>query len=354
MGDNRSMRNLKACSRMAPGNASAILDCLPYTMKRRKQGQTRAVGVGPTTTLLINRSLTKKIVWTCQKDKDDESRCKFFLWDSEARPREQNALQNNSRTEPNRPDDTPARPHTRSRVVTSPPPPYSVEAAAAQSARKRSRVGFENEDEYGLEQGDSGFDDELDRVMTAVETPRKAARTDANTTPRRKLPWENTANGIHGIPTPQTERRGPNDPFATRFSRPGGSLLTPSKIKEPEGDDHYALTPSSSPFETPSPPTRFKDVAANSEDTLVRGVFKLLGEQHVHLPEQAETALRKLLARQAEGKKRGLELLRKEIKAKEAKITELTHRNNTLQAELEAARATVEHLNWENEEESEL
>jgi hypothetical protein len=43
------------------------------------------------------------------------------------------------------------------------------------------------------------------------------------------------------------------------------------------------------------------------------------------------------------------EISRLALKAKDAKIAELQHRIETLQAELETERAIVKHLRWENE-----
>jgi hypothetical protein len=79
----------------------------------------------------------------------------------------------------------------------------------------------------------------------------------------------------------------------------------------------------------------------------VRDVFGLLQHGSVTLPSTTETELQALLAkhsRSAEGYRKGREVSRKIIVAKEAKITELTYRIGTLEAELEAEKATVEYL----------
>lgn len=210
------------------------------------------------------------------------------------------------------------------------------------------------DDEFVLDKGNSAFDDELDRVMKAVETPRKTARIDdAHTTPKRRLPWDKPVNGI---PTPQTERRAPEDPFATWFSYPGGSLLTPSKHKEPCDVSPDPLTPSSS-CETPTP-SRFRDMtSARSDNSLVDDVFNLLNEEDVHISSKAAIALGNFLtkhARRAEGNNKSKEVLRLRIKAEEAKNAELTHRNNTLQAELEAAKATVSYVTWQRDNDPDI
>jgi cell division protein FtsB len=89
------------------------------------------------------------------------------------------------------------------------------------------------------------------------------------------------------------------------------------------------------------------------EDTLVDDVFNFLNEENVNLSASASTGLTALLrkhARRAEGNNKAKEVLRLRIKAEEAKNMELSLRNNTLQAELEAARATVDLLQWEKEQ----
>ncbi|KAF1833028.1 hypothetical protein BDW02DRAFT_570436 [Decorospora gaudefroyi] len=284
----------------------------------------------------------------CQKTQESGERCKFFLWDDHAHSREAAALANNSRTEPGR-----ANPPTPARRAPSPPPPYTIQTAPSASKRKRARsVSEDLADEFGLGEVD---DDMLNDVMAQVETPSKAARTADFTTPatkRQKLPWQMQPSGssrAHGLQTPQTERRTPGDPFALRRPTAGGALFAPSQ----RGEDEYqqTATPSSS-FEGTPTPSRFKNAVA---DNLVTDVCGLLQTAHVHLNDETESELRSLLskhAKNAEGYRRGRDVSRSTVKAKEAKITELTYRISTLEAELEAEKATVEHLQWQAQEES--
>lgn len=90
------------------------------------------------------------------------------------------------------------------------------------------------------------------------------------------------------------------------------------------------------------------------DEDVVKDVFDMLKNSNVPLTEHCEKELRTVLARHstsAEGYRRGRDLMRSTIKAKDARITELTHRNNTLAAELEAEKATVKHLRWEAQDE---
>lgn len=284
-------------------------------------------------------------VRTCQLQQNDKNRCSFFLWDTDAQVREAAALATNSRTEPGR-----TEPDTPSRRRNSPPPPYTVETEPAESSRKRPRPSVDFDDEYGLGQDDSAFNAELDHVMTAVETPSKAVKISDFATPatRRKLPWQTdkaTSSNAQGLQTPQTGSR-VDDPFNTRPVASGsGAYFTPTKINQQDDDEHQIATPSSS-FETPTP-NRFKNVIA---DNLVKDVFDLLQESNVRLSSSTHNDLKSLLskhAKGAEGFKRGRDVIRATVKAKDAKITELTYRVSTLEAELEAEKAMVRHLQWE-------
>lgn len=291
--------------------------------------------------------LTETTVYTCQKQQDDTNRCKFFLWDSDAKPREERALLNNSRSEP---ETTRTAPNTPSRLkrAASPPPSYSVDKSRTDPSNKRGRSLLDDdEDDYGLED-DPTFDEEL-RVMADVETPRKSAKTETFMTPRRKLPWDTL---LDGMPTPGTIGRSGSE-VQTRlpFVRFGAADDTPSKSKQ-SNDSSQTLSSPSPPYVTPTP-TRFKDVGTpRLEDSLIEDVSKLLKEEKVHLSSKVATALKTVLekhSRKAEGNYRSNEVLRLQLRAQEAKNMELTLRNNTLQAELEAAKATVEHLKWEKE-----
>jgi hypothetical protein len=294
--------------------------------------------------------LMRMTVYTCQKPRDESERCKFFLWESDAKPQEERALLNHTRSEPERTNQTPSRPQRTS----TPPPPYTTEARPSESTRKRTRPAVEDdEDEFGINQGGPNFDDEL-RVMANVETPTKAIKTEPYTTPRRNQPWDNAPNGLH---TPQT-KSGPSraKPFPPTSSRQEGSSVTPSKNNQHE-ESSQTLTPASSVFNTPTP-SRFKDVGVvHTEDSLVDDVLNLFAEEDVRLPSKTAAALRTLLgkhARRVEGNNKSKEVLRLRIKAEEAKNLELSLRNNTLQAELDVAKATVDHLNWEKEHGSDI
>ncbi|KAJ4325146.1 hypothetical protein N0V94_000860 [Neodidymelliopsis sp. IMI 364377] len=278
---------------------------------------------------------------TCQKQQTDKSRCKFFLWDSDAHPREAAALANNTRTEPAFSD-----PRTPSKRPASPPPPYAIETENSGPSRKRARATVADlDDEYNLEAADDAFNDELNQIMAAVETPRKAARTDEFTTPstRRTLPWSkdhHIAANASGLQTPHTGRTISRNQLSPRLE---GPLFTPPR---PVDDALQTATPTLSLFETPTP-ARFKNVRG---DGLVQDVLSLLKEADIKLSSTTAKELSSLLlkhAKTAEGLQRGRDVARTTIKARDAKITELIYRISTLEAELEAEKAMVKHLQWE-------
>jgi hypothetical protein len=255
-------------------------------------------------------------------------------------------LGNSTRTEPSH-----TAPKTSSKRAVSPPPPYTTGVATGEPSRKRGRTStIDSDDEYGLGANGDTFNDVLNRVVAQVETPRKAARTSEMTTPstRRVLPWNmdrTTASNEHDLQTPQTGRTARADPVIS--SRLGNSLLTPARSTDAV---QQTATPSFSPFETPTP-NRFKDVGG---DDLVHDILTLLQDANVRLSSTAEADLKTTLSRHtkaSEGLRRGRDVTRATIKARDAKIAELSYRVTTLEAELEAERAMIKHLQWQDQDE---
>lgn len=284
-------------------------------------------------------------VRTCQKL--EGARCGFFLWDDHAQPREQTVLMHNSRSEPNLNDST-----TPARHRPSPsPPPYWIERNPSESTRKRPHPHQSDSDDYGLEQTDDAFNSELNLILAEAETPSKAVKTSRIATPanaRRKLPWQMdrppvVAGSSHrGLQTPQTYRQAASDTSISGIPTIGASLFTPAQAEEKCSGQ--TATPESV-LDTPTP-TRFKNMGS---DDLINDMLHWLQDANTRLGLPLQTELRTLLskhAKNAEGYKRGRDVMRTTVQAKNAKITELNFRIRTLEAELEAERAMYRHLQW--------
>lgn len=90
-------------------------------------------------------------------------------------------------------------------------------------------------------------------------------------------------------------------------------------------------------------------------ESLLQDVLVLLQEANVHLSTTTQNDLKSLLAKHAknaEGYKRSRDVLRTTLKARDAKITELEYRIRTLEAEAEAEKAAMTHMQWEAQDEA--
>jgi hypothetical protein len=193
------------------------------------------------------------------------------------------------------------------------------------------------------------FESGLNRALNAVETPRKATRTDIHATPSRRLNFGQDQT-TSGMITPQTGDRFGRDPFNALFAAPNGLTLTPH-ARRTNGGVNSAQTPAraSSPIDTPtSARSSNTGIAADMEED----VMEVLREHNVILTSQAYDSLRKVLKKHAnisEGHRRGRDVLRLDIKAKEQKLASIEQQNISLQAEIEADRAARQFAQWEAE-----
>ncbi|KAF1840598.1 uncharacterized protein K460DRAFT_371805 [Cucurbitaria berberidis CBS 394.84] len=278
--------------------------------------------------------------WFSNCGKGPEAKgCRFFLWDHEAEQRGF-ALPKDSPIEPDRPNS-----NTPSKRQPSPASPSTTQTGALGLNRKRTRsISEDPNDEHGFGQSDDGLRQVKIKVETPpvdappVETPRKAVKISYDATPTKAR-----QTSAYGLETPQTDRRPDLDPFASRYPVSSGSLFTPSQVN---GDGATQTATPSSSFET-STPSRYRNVPA---DDLVRDVVSLLQRANVPIGEETEKDLTSMLskhARSAEGYKR---VTQATIKAKNAKITDLTQRVSALEIELEAEKSTVELLQLETEQ----
>jgi len=314
--------------------------------------------------------------YTCQNQ--EPKRCGFFLWDEDAKPREEAAVLSASRTEPlgrrsgggevqegwdagraqraartdgmgardtgiggkgmfaqvagrdaredseetASPTPSPARP-------VSPPPPYSLLgkslAPASSNNGKRSahqaRMDDEDDEEFfpwpltGQEEQDLAK--AADTASLAPETPHKALKTGVYATPatttKRKLPWLQQAD------VPKT----PAAPLATSLDTPSKRAGAVTPIEEEQTN-----APPTVAAATPSPPSRFKDALINPADSassLTTEALAIL--QPCTIPPDILLQLRGVLSKhdlKLQGITKGRDISRLAIKAKDAKVIELS------------------------------
>ncbi|EMC93250.1 hypothetical protein BAUCODRAFT_36923 [Baudoinia panamericana UAMH 10762] len=342
--------------------------------------------------------------YTCQQA--DPKRCDFFLWDEDAKPREEAAVLNNRRSESGvqegwdaaraqraaRTDAMGAQDNSASgkglfaqsvqqvnrqnggkvlyagpEETDSPTPspvshsPTGRHSATANSGTKRTArdAGIDENDDYFPWPLTGQEEQEMVRsVDVATETPRKMQRTDAYLTPgttgRRKLPWlelESSDKNIH-LATP------------SKRTSTVSSTADPS-VQTPKASSAFA---SSAVVEAHSPPTRFKDGLhdpADSESSLTNEALAALAP--ATLPNGIRDAVRSVLSKhdlKMQGIIRGRDISRLAIKAKDAKIAELgariagldnakvvelQARITSLEADRELDKAIIRQLRWQLE-----
>lgn len=209
-------------------------------------------------------------------------------------------------------------------------------------SRKRARPLQNDSDGHGLEQAKDRGRFEPIQTFDVAETPSKAAKTSEIATPataRRKLPWQmdqlsaGADSPCRGLQTPQTERKATGETPVSVSPMTSASLFTPSAT-------------SASVCNTPTPIRSNKGAL----DDLVNDVFGMIYDTNIRLSSHVQTELRALLlrhARKAEGYKRGRDVMRMTVQAREAKLVDLNYRVKVLEEELEAERAMVKRLQRE-------
>ncbi|KAI9819542.1 MAG: hypothetical protein M1827_006992 [Pycnora praestabilis] len=302
---------------------------------------------------------------TMDAGKPQPKRCNFFLWDDEAKPREEAAVLNNSRSEPRSTPQTPdqnargaylrspsrtASPSPSQSFVTTPSKASSLEGAKPQNGQEEEDFfdwPLSGDEEIQLsaavDQASTNEPATASSLMPPPETPRKVARTEEYITPdkRRRSPSEN-GDGADW-PTPAT-----NDPFTTPPTVMTGRNLFPKSsnaglLDTPSGTDGMGML---SPTSTPTP-SRFKDAAQGIGEDLVMEVFDALREMDAVLNDKAKSSLKQILKKQtlkAQGIAKGRDISRLAIKSKDLKIAELQTRIASLEAERETDKAVIRHL----------
>ncbi|RMY39245.1 hypothetical protein D0866_02064 [Hortaea werneckii] len=331
--------------------------------------------------------------YTCQQQQ--EKRCDFFLWDEDAKPREEAAVLSGRRTEPGAVDSggqtqdgwNAGRAYGRNETVaasnvnvvsdigesnrqgsakpSSPPPPHSSPQDQEQRTglkRGANSAGMDDEDDNAFSWSLTAQEEQdLAKVAarTAPETPNKAQKTGVYATPatsgKRKLPWE--------MPQQQQQQQQPATPstVGTKGKTATDYFQSPSKRPvafSPIGEElepfletpHIAPTPTTAQTPTSVRHNNALVNPADSASTLTAEALSALSA--VRLPPDVLSNLRSILSKhdlKTQGVTRGRDISRLALKSKEAKIAELQKRIESLEADMELDRGVIRQLRWQIE-----
>lgn len=276
-------------------------------------------------------------VYTCQKPQP--KRCGFFLWQDDAKIREESAVLHNSRSEPGQIPQTPRKPISNAQAPLTPQSkirPRNEEKAIDLTntpTGKSNKTTLSNEDSFEWPSSDEA---ELVEAATQAtrasppETPRKTPRTDQFTSPGKRSYGEMRDSGA------------PTWPISTP-SNDDDVFTTPTTSNYPAGLLSPAATPGqiSSQLENQSKP-----VASDwPNSSLATEALKILAP--IPLTSTVEAQLVALLNRhelRTQGITKGRDITRLGIQARDKKIAELQTRIAGLEAERETSRTVIAHL----------
>merc|ERR1712070_405595 len=326
--------------------------------------------------------------YTCQQQQ--EKRCDFFLWDEDAKPREEAAVLSGKRTEPSAVNsggqtqdgwnagrgyaqneygpvfntgtisDNGGSNRQASAKPSSPPPPYSSPLDQVKKTglkRGANSVNMDDEDEEAFSWSLTAQEEQdLAKVTayTAPETPNKAQKTGVYATPatsgKRKLPWEMPQQQPVTPSTAGTNGKPVIDYFQSPSKRP--VAFSPiSEEQEPVVETPY-IAPTPTTAQTPTSARHHNALVnpADSASTLTAEALSALSA--VRLPPDVLSNLRSILSKhdlKTQGVTRGRDISRLALKSKEAKIAELQKKIESLEADMELDRGVIRQLRWQIE-----
>jgi hypothetical protein len=266
---------------------------------------------------------TGRWFYTCQEPK--ETRCAFFLWETDAKYRERSMVLSNKISEP----------HSRQPPVRS-NPKKTIGGYSATSNRSKQIPAHQDEEEFG--DWPLSFEDDMKLVQSIEadpETPRKVIKTNEFMTPSTKRKKDEDT-----LPTPVTGPRFKSNQRKKSVSSDEDVFYTPpTESRGSMGDsrERFILrSPSSTP--TPCPTSGFPE--SNIEIEAQKGqeydisdeVIDLLKDENID--EQTLTNLKQLLNRHAlriSGIAKGRDITRVALKAKDMKIAELKQKIDELE-----------------------
>ena len=298
-------------------------------------------------------------VHTCQKPQP--TRCGFFLWDEEAKPREAAVLLNNSRSEPPPTPQTPSKlvantgyltPQTEIRARPKFPDtatPYTpsrtsgLAEASRQTVRASANSSTQDDSEEEFFDWPLTDDEDLSKVVESAssqavmpppETPRKAVKTDTLSTAGKRMFEEiDTGNPVVWS-TPESLKREDDVFTAPATMGETASLFLPAI-----------------PQDTPTP-VRFKDIPfmRGGDSSLAAEIMATLKSAQISLPISVREDIKAICDKRSlytHGVIKGRDVSRSLIAKKDAKIADLQGSIEALQAERETSRAVIRHLRKE-------
>jgi hypothetical protein len=334
--------------------------------------------------------------YTCQNQ--EPQRCGFFLWDEDAKIREEGAVLNNSRSESKSrevpatqdgwdagrsrggmfagvdpmakgTDNDTTKEDDESTEDDSPPPAYPSQRHNNTGAKRKVDTAnldgdHESDDDELLPwpltgQEEKDLIDAADSVAPPPETPRKAIKTGVYATPattvekKRNLPWLQDKLGTASVPKTPSVLASHQNEYLDSPSKQSSKTLPPIPEQPyPPTPTLQANTPDiySKSFSNQG---RYKDALANPPDgtsVLTNEVLAALSDTRV--PEDVLATLRGTLSKhdlKFQGVVKGRDISRLALKAKDAKIVELQARVASLEAERELDRGVIRSLRWEGE-----
>ncbi|KAI9759179.1 MAG: hypothetical protein M4579_002552 [Chaenotheca gracillima] len=300
--------------------------------------------------------------YTCQ---NTPNRCGFFLWDDDAKLREESAVLGNSRSEPQSNPQTPSS----NRTIQYPITPVTGSRSTMLPSRKpglssrtprqvlQAEVDDDSDEYFDFplnSEEEALFSEAADRFsdpttirkpasMAPPATPTKSGRAEGNDSPgKRKRP--NTPPATWPTPSSVTDE----DEYEILTKPTTRTLFSPRYPKLPSPpDQRLEASDAFSPSVTPSP-QRFRDATASAggSESVVE-VIDFLKDNRVEMKEETLSSLKQLLSKHAaksQGIMKGRDAARLALKGKDVKIAELNYRVASLEAERETDRTVIRSL----------
>lgn len=282
--------------------------------------------------------------FVCQKPQP--KRCDFFLWADDAKFREESAVLNNSRSEPQAvpqpqqqpqqvsaaPPETPKKQQKLSSMLT----PHSKPRSPVKPSSPGTVTADSDDDNYGWS---SSADEDLAEVMKLVSddedlvtSPRKAPRTPLFTSPGKRQLHEKQPQNENGT--------------SSTWLRNDDVFLTPSTSTKSDPN----ISPSRSENVTSTRTAQIggtERIANQPPSTLATDALRILSPVSPKLPKETERELIDLLNRhelRSQGIAKGRDITRVAVQSKDREIAELKARITTLESEKETSRTVIAHL----------